>query len=55
MTDETDEKTKIIKFLNIVKTKTIKMVAKWMSFGFVHGVMNTDNMSISGLTIDYGP
>ena len=31
------------------------MVAGWMRVGFVHGVMNTDNMSILGLTIDYGP
>jgi uncharacterized protein YdiU (UPF0061 family) len=32
-----------------------KLVAKWMSLGFIHGVMNTDNMSIAGETIDYGP
>ncbi|MCL1633432.1 YdiU family protein [Luteimonas sp. SX5] len=35
--------------------RTAKMVADWMRVGFVHGVMNTDNMSILGLTIDYGP
>ncbi|MBF9220589.1 protein adenylyltransferase SelO [Hymenobacter ruricola] len=35
--------------------RTAVMVAHWMSVGFVHGVMNTDNMSILGLTIDYGP
>ncbi|PRP95996.1 hypothetical protein ENSA7_68100 [Enhygromyxa salina] len=35
--------------------RTAKMVAEWMRVGFVHGVMNTDNMSILGLTIDYGP
>lgn len=34
---------------------TVKMVVEWMRVGFVHGVMNTDNMSILGLTIDYGP
>ena len=34
---------------------TITMVVEWMRVGFVHGVMNTDNMSIHGLTIDYGP
>jgi uncharacterized protein YdiU (UPF0061 family) len=34
---------------------TAWMVAEWMRVGFVHGVMNTDNMSILGLTIDYGP
>src|SRR5690606_25242479 len=31
------------------------LVARWMLVGFVHGVMNTDNMTISGETIDYGP
>ena len=31
------------------------LVAKWLLVGFIHGVMNTDNMSISGETIDYGP
>ena len=31
------------------------LIAKWMQFGFIHGVMNTDNMSIAGETIDYGP
>lgn len=35
--------------------RTARMVARWMHLGFVHGVMNTDNMSILGLTIDYGP
>ncbi|MEB3196622.1 MAG: YdiU family protein [Candidatus Sericytochromatia bacterium] len=38
-----------------VCTRTARMVAAWMRVGFVHGVMNTDNMSILGLTIDYGP
>ncbi|MBC8211525.1 MAG: YdiU family protein [Gammaproteobacteria bacterium] len=36
-------------------TRTADMVVHWMRVGFVHGVMNTDNMSILGLTIDYGP
>src|SRR5471032_3234352 len=35
--------------------RTARVVAEWMRVGFVHGVMNTDNMSILGLTIDYGP
>lgn len=35
--------------------RTARMVAGWMRVGFVHGVLNTDNMSILGLTIDYGP
>ena len=34
---------------------TAKMIAQWQSVGFMHGVMNTDNMSIHGITIDYGP
>jgi len=38
-----------------VCARTACMVAHWMRVGFVHGVMNTDNMSILGLTIDYGP
>ena len=38
-----------------VVSRTAHMVAEWMRVGFVHGVMNTDNMSILGLTIDYGP
>jgi len=35
--------------------RTVTMIVEWMRVGFVHGVMNTDNMSILGLTIDYGP
>ncbi|HBS03985.1 MAG TPA: YdiU family protein [Leptospiraceae bacterium] len=42
-------------FLEAVGRKHAALVAKWMSLGFIHGVMNTDNMSISGETIDYGP
>ncbi len=38
-----------------VARRTAKLMAKWQAVGFVHGVMNTDNMSILGLTIDYGP
>ncbi|MGB3394365.1 MAG: YdiU family protein [Stenotrophomonas sp.] len=38
-----------------VCTRTAATVAQWMRVGFVHGVMNTDNMSILGLTLDYGP
>ncbi len=38
-----------------VCTRTARLVAAWMRVGFVHGVLNTDNMSILGLTIDYGP
>lgn len=38
-----------------VVTKTARMIARWQTVGFCHGVMNTDNMSILGLTMDYGP
>ena len=38
-----------------VTARTAELVAQWQSVGFCHGVMNTDNMSILGLTIDYGP
>ncbi|MGE3609815.1 MAG: YdiU family protein [Bacteriovoracaceae bacterium] len=41
--------------LQEIVTQTAKLMAKWQSVGFCHGVMNTDNMSILGLTIDYGP
>lgn len=40
---------------NEIVLRTAKMVAHWKSFGFCHGVMNTDNMSILGITLDYGP
>ena len=41
--------------LEAVSERTAEMVAHWQAVGFCHGVMNTDNMSILGLTIDYGP
>jgi len=41
-------------FIEIVRS-TAETVAGWQSTGFCHGVLNTDNMSILGLTIDYGP
>jgi uncharacterized protein YdiU (UPF0061 family) len=41
--------------LEAVSERTASMVARWQAVGFCHGVMNTDNMSILGLTIDYGP
>ena len=41
--------------LHEVALRTARLVAHWQAVGFVHGVMNTDNMSILGLTIDYGP
>jgi len=44
-----------VKLLQLVVTGQAELIAKWMQFGFIHGVMNTDNMSVSGETIDYGP
>ncbi|WP_417263037.1 protein adenylyltransferase SelO [Celeribacter sp.] len=41
-------------YAEIVKAQA-RLIAKWMGLGFVHGVMNTDNMAVSGETIDYGP
>jgi uncharacterized protein YdiU (UPF0061 family) len=42
-------------FLEAVVERQAALVARWMLVGFVHGVMNTDNMAVSGETIDYGP
>ena len=42
-------------FLDKIIESQAKLVAQWMNVGFIHGVMNTDNTSISGQTIDYGP
>jgi len=50
-----DEADKYILFFTEVVGKTARLLAQWQSVGFNHGVMNTDNMSIHGLTIDYGP
>ena len=50
-----DEKTKYIIFLREVVKRQAKLISKWQLVGFIHGVMNTDNMAISGETIDYGP
>ncbi len=44
-----------IAFFREVSNRTLDMIIHWERVGFVHGVMNTDNMSILGLTIDYGP
>ncbi len=46
---------KYLSFFAAVCDKQASLISKWMSLGFVHGVMNTDNMTISGETIDYGP
>jgi len=44
-----------LQLFEMVMKNQAKLVAKWMSVGFIHGVMNTDNVAISGETIDYGP
>ncbi len=46
---------KYIKFLKEVIKKQADLISKWQLVGFIHGVMNTDNVTISGETIDYGP
>lgn len=50
-----DEPDKYLYFFTEVVGKTARLMAEWQAVGFNHGVMNTDNMSIAGLTIDYGP
>jgi serine/tyrosine/threonine adenylyltransferase len=50
----TDEE-KVVAFFAEVAQRSAKLVVDWMRVGFVHGVLNTDNLSIIGVTIDYGP
>ena len=50
-----NSKNKALDLLNVLIDKQIDLVVDWMRVGFIHGVMNTDNMTISGETIDYGP
>jgi len=45
----------VLRFLREVVVRTARLIADWQTAGFCHGVMNTDNMSILGLTLDYGP
>ncbi|HEV8690188.1 MAG TPA: YdiU family protein [Ideonella sp.] len=45
----------VLALLRVVAERTARLLAQWQAVGFCHGVMNTDNMSILGLTIDYGP
>jgi uncharacterized protein YdiU (UPF0061 family) len=52
---ETSVAARTLAFLDGVIGRQAALVARWMGLGFVHGVMNTDNTSISGETIDYGP
>ena len=50
-----NSKNRALSFLAAVINKQINLIVSWMRVGFIHGVMNTDNMAISGETIDYGP
>ena len=50
-----ESKNTYLTFLELFAKKQASLIAKWMGVGFIHGVMNTDNTSISGETIDYGP
>lgn len=50
-----DNEKKYIDFFDEVMQSSIEMVVDWLRVGFIHGVMNTDNMSIDGETFDYGP
>ena len=50
-----DDKDRYVLWLRDITERTARMIALWQSQGFAHGVMNTDNMSILGLTIDFGP
>ena len=53
--DTSDAENPYLAFFAAVADAQAALVARWMNIGFIHGVMNTDNMTISGETIDYGP
>lgn len=50
-----DSPNRYLEFFRAVMERQAKLVAQWQLVGFIHGVMNTDNMAVSGETIDYGP
>ena len=50
-----DSENPYLSLLTAIANAQASLVAQWMSVGFIHGVMNTDNMTVSGETIDYGP
>ncbi|KAF1328854.1 Selenoprotein o, partial [Globisporangium splendens] len=52
---DASQEAKYVRFFEEVVQRTARLVAKWQSIGFCHGVLNTDNMSIVGDTLDYGP
>ncbi|XP_063388405.1 protein adenylyltransferase SelO-like [Cydia fagiglandana] len=49
------DENRFIRLFSEVAHRTLDLVAKWQGFGFTHGLLNTDNMSILGITLDYGP
>ncbi len=51
----TDQQERFLRFYDELVDRVAKLVAQWMSVGFCHGVLNTDNMSITGESFDYGP
>ena len=53
--DLKDQPDRALQFFERVAERTLALVARWWGVGFIHGVMNTDNTSLSGETIDYGP
>ncbi len=53
--DASDAKNSYVTLLKSVAVAQANLIAQWMSLGFIHGVMNTDNTAISGETLDYGP
>jgi len=53
--DAAEASTASVALLESVAAAQADLIAQWMSLGFIHGVMNTDNAAVSGETIDYGP
>ncbi len=53
--DRMDSEYPALELLRVVGERQVALVAQWMQVGFVHGVLNTDNVTLSGETIDYGP
>ena len=55
LTDVASREDRYLSLLEVVVERQARLIAQWMLVGFIHGVMNTDNMTISGETIDFGP
>ncbi len=49
------EPDRYVRLFEAIAARQAALIARWMGVGFIHGVMNTDNMAVSGETIDYGP